>query len=188
MVDLAVRHRFTVDEFHRMGEAGILAEDDRVELIDGEIVEMTPIGSRHSTCVRRLDRWLQKLVGDGAVVSAQQPLTLANDGEPLPDVALLRPRVDEYADSHPTGADALLVIEVADSSVLFDRNAKSRLYAAGGVPEYWLIDLTRNSVVVFRDAENGRYTDERDYRQGESWISPALGGRMVMVDEVIATR
>jgi len=186
MVDLAIRHRFTVDEFHRMGEAGILSEDDRVELIYGEIVEMTPIGSRHATCVRRLDRWLQTLVGEEALVSAQQPLTLANDGEPIPDVALLRPRADEYSHSHPTGPDALLVIEVADSSVLYDRNAKSRLYAGGGVPEYWVVDLTRNAVTVFLDPENGGYTDERDYRRGESWVSPALGGRTIAVDDLVA--
>ncbi|HEX8246191.1 MAG TPA: Uma2 family endonuclease [Longimicrobium sp.] len=188
MVDLAIRHRFTVDEFHRMGEAGILSEDDRVELINGEIVEMTPIGSRHASCVRRLDRWLQRLVGDEALVSAQQPLTLSNDGELIPDVALLRPRSDDYSDSHPMGSDALLVIEVADSSVLFDRNAKSRLYAEGGVPEYWVADLTRNSVAVFRDPENGQYTEERDHRRGESWVSPALRGRTISVDDVLAAR
>ena len=186
MVDLAIRHRFTVDEFHRMGEAGILSEDDRVELINGEIVEMPPIGSRHATCVRRLDKWLQKLVGDDAVVSAQQPLTLANDGEPIPDVALLRRRPDDYVDSHPTGSDALLVIEVADSSVLFDRNSKSRLYAGGGVPEYWVVDLTRNSVAVFQNSENGRYTEEHDFRHGQSWSSPALGGRTVAVADLLA--
>jgi Uma2 family endonuclease len=186
MVDLAIRHRFTVDEFHRMGEAGILSEDDRVELINGEIVEMTPIGSRHATCVRRLDRWLHRLVGEEAVVSAQQPLALANDGEPIPDIALLRPRDDEYAEAHPTGTDALLVIEVADSSVLYDRNAKSRLYAASGVPEYWVVDLTRNAVVVFQDARNGQYADERDYRRGEAWKSPALGGRTITVDDLLA--
>ncbi|MFL5539550.1 MAG: Uma2 family endonuclease, partial [Longimicrobiaceae bacterium] len=121
-VDLAIRHRFTVDEFHRMGEVGIFSEDDRVELINGEIVEMTPIGSQHAACVRKLDRWLQRLMGDEALVSAQLPILLGHDGEPIPDVTVLRPRSDGYSESHPTPADTLLVVEVADSSVMFDRN------------------------------------------------------------------
>lgn len=186
MVELAVRHRFTVDEFHRMGEAGIISENDRVELVNGEIVEMTPIGSRHARCVRRLDRWLQRLVGDEAVVSAQQPLTLANDGEPIPDIALLRPRADDYGESHPTGPDALLVIEVADSSVLFDRNSKRRLYAGGGVPEYWVVDLTRNTIAVFSGLRGGEYTAEHNYQRGESWMSPGLGGRTITAADVLA--
>src|SRR5687767_10570058 len=137
-VDFAPRHRFTVDEFHRMGEVGLFSEDDRVELIDGEIFQMTPIGSRHARCVRDLDDWLHEMVAGEALVSAQQPLKLDYDGEPIPDVVLLRPRPDRYGDSHPTSADALLVIEVADSSVLLDRNVKSRSYARAGVPEYWV--------------------------------------------------
>lgn len=184
-VDFAPRHRFTVDEFHRMGEVGIFSEDDRVELINGEIIEMTPIGSRHSRCVRSIDRWLQKLLGDEAVVSAQQPLKLANDGEPIPDVAVLNPRADEYGDSHPTGADALLVIEVADTSALYDRNSKRDLYVGGGVPEYWVVDLNAGSVAVFRAPEGGTFTEYREYRRGESWVSQGLGGRSVSADEVL---
>lgn len=186
MVELAVRHRFTVDEFHRMGEVGIFSEDDRVELIHGEIVEMTPIGSRHAKCVRHLDQWLQRFLGDEVIVSAQQPLTLANDGEPIPDVALLRPRADGYGDSHPAGSDALLVIEVADSTVLFDRNSKRRLYADGGVREYWVVDLTRNTIAVFGALVDGKYTEEHEYRRGDSWVSPGLGGRSVSADDVLA--
>lgn len=184
-VDFAPRHRFTVDEFHRMGEVGILTDNDRVELINGEIVEMTPIGSRHARCVRRLDRWLQRLLGDEALVSAQQPLKLANDGEPLPDVAVLRPRADEYGGSHPTGHDALLVVEVADTSALYDRNTKRDLYLGGGVAEYWVVDLKAGSVAVFSAPEGDRYTEQREYRRGESWESPALGGRTVSASDVL---
>jgi Uma2 family endonuclease len=184
-VDLAIRHRFTVDEFHRMGEVGIFSEDDRVELINGEIVEMTPIGSQHAACVRKLDRWLQFLVGDDALVSTQLPITIEDDGEPIPDVAVLRPRTDNYSESHPTPADTLLVVEVSDSTVLFDRNVKRRLYAGAGIPEYWVVDLPRNCVAVFDACANGQYTQERDYRLGESWTSPALGGRMITTEQVL---
>ncbi|MFL5383775.1 MAG: Uma2 family endonuclease [Longimicrobiaceae bacterium] len=184
-VDLAIRHRFTVDEFHRMGEVGIFSEDDRVELINGEIVEMTPIGSQHAACVRKLDRWLQFLVGDDALVSTQLPIIIEDDGEPIPDVAVLRPRTDSYAESHPTPADILLVVEVSDSTVLFDRNVKRRLYAGAGIPEYWVVDLPRNCVAVFGELVDGRYTQERDYRLGEAWTSPALGGRTVSTEQVL---
>jgi len=184
-VDFAPRYRFTVDEFHRMGEVGIFSEDDRVELINGEIVQMAPIGPQHADCVRKLDRWLQRLLGEEALVSAQQPLKLDNDGEPVPDIAILRPRAEGYGESHPTGPDALLVIEVADSSVLFDRNVKSAMYAGGGVPEYWIVDLTRNCVTVFGAAANSRYTTERDYRTGESWASSALGDRIITTEQVL---
>ena len=184
-VDLAIRHRFTVDEFHRMGEVGIFSEDDRVELINGEIVEMTPIGSQHAACVRKLDRWLQRLMGDDALVSAQLPILLGADGEPIPDVAVLRPRPDGYSESHPTPTDTLLVVEVADSSVLFDRNVKRRIYAGAGIPEYWVVDLPRNCVAVFSACTNGQYAQERDYRLGESWVSPALGGRTITTEQVL---
>lgn len=187
-VDLAPRHRFSVEEFHRMGEAGIFSEDDRVELIHGEIIEMTPIGSRHARCVRRLDRWLQRLLGDEAMVSAQQPLKLANDGEPMPDIAVLKPRADEYGESHPTGPDALLVIEVADTSALYDRNTKRDLYAGGGVPEYWVVDLKAGAVAVFHTLEGTRYAEQREYRRDETWVSPALGGRSVSVEDVLVPR
>lgn len=183
-VDFAPRHRFTVDEFHRMGEVGIFSEDDRVELINGEIIEMTPIGSRHSRCVRRIDRWLQKMLGDEAVVSAQQPLKLANDGEPIPDIAVLKPRADEYGDSHPMGPDALLVIEVADTSALYDRNTKRDLYVGGGVPEYWVVDLRAGSVTVFGAPDGGRYTEQQEYRRGECWPSSALGGHTVCAEQL----
>jgi Uma2 family endonuclease len=185
MVDLAIRHRFTVEEFHRMGEAGILPEGDRLELVNGEIVEMTPIGSAHATCVRDLDEWLQALLRGEAVVSSQQPLTVEFDGEPIPDITILRLRADRYRRAHPTSADALLVIEVADSSVLYDRNVKSRMYARAGIPEYWVVDLPRGRVAVFRSPEGGEYQEVHEYGRGESWWSEGLGSREVMTDLVL---
>jgi len=184
-VDFATRHRFTVDEFHRMGEAGILSNGERLELINGEIVEMTPIGSAHAACVRDLDEWLQPTLRGEAVVSAQQPLIVEFDGEPVPDITILRPRPDRYRQSHPTSADALLVIEVADSSVLYDRNVKSRMYARASVPEYWVVDLPRARVAVFQSPEGGEYRELREYGRGESWRSAGLGGREVTADLVL---
>jgi Uma2 family endonuclease len=184
-IDLVARHRFTVDEYHRMGEAGVFAEDARVELINGEIVEMTPIGSRHAALVRRLDRWLQRWIGEELLVSAQQPIRIESDGEPVPDIAVLRSREDDYVGAHPTGADTLVVIEVADTSAMYDRNVKRRLYADGGVPEYWVIDLPRQSVAVFQSPRDGDYTEFHEYRRDESWVSPGLGGREVSASTVL---
>jgi Uma2 family endonuclease len=184
-VDFAPRHRFTVDEFHRMGEAGILSDADRVELINGEIVEMAPIGYGHAGCVRDLDAWLQVTLRGEAVVSQQQPLKVDHDGEPIPDIVILRPRKDRYRGDHPTSADALLIIEVADTSVFFDRNVKSRMYALAGVPEYWVVDLPRSSVVVFEAPDRGEYREQREYRRGDSWQSPGIGGREISTDLIL---
>lgn len=184
-IDLVARYHFTVDEYHRMGEAGVFAEGARVELINGEIVEMTPIGSRHAALVRSLDHWLQLWIGGELLVSAQQPVRIESDGEPVPDIAILRPREDGYSTSHPTGTDTRVVIEVADSSAMYDRNVKRRLYADGGVPEYWVIDLPRQSVAVFQSPRDGDFTEFHEYRGDESWISPGLGDREVTAATVL---
>jgi len=119
-----VRHRFTVEEYHRMGQAGILSEDDRVELIEGEIVEMAPVGSRHAACVKRLNALLSRRAGGRALVSVQDPIRLGEHSEPQPDLALLKPREDFYAAAHPGPEDVLLVIEVAETSLEYDREVK----------------------------------------------------------------
>ncbi len=111
------RHRFNVADYHRMGEAGILNEDDRVELIDGEIIEMTPIGSPHGGRVKQLNYLLTRAVGEEAIIAAQDPVILGDRSEPEPDLALLRPRADFYKESHPQPDDVLLLIEVADTSL-----------------------------------------------------------------------
>ncbi len=162
-----LRRRFTVVEYHRMGEAGILREDDRVELIDGEIVQMTPIGSRHAACVKRLNQLFARAVGDQAVVSVQDPIAIPPESEPQPDLALLRPRADFYASGHPGPADVLLVVEVADTSAPFDRGVKIPLYARAGIPEVWLVDLITDTVEVHRRSSGGRFADvQRHGRAG----------------------
>ncbi len=142
----AIPHRFTVDDYHRMAADGILAPGQRVELIQGEVVEMTPIGSRHAAVVNQLNRLLGRAVGDRAIVSVQNPIRLSIHDEPEPDLALLKPRRDGYSEALPSPGDALLVIEVADTSLRYDLDSKLPLYARAGTPEAWLVDLVNNVI------------------------------------------
>jgi Uma2 family endonuclease len=183
-VHFAQHHRFTVDDLERMVEAGILKADDRVELIDGEIIEMTPVGSRHAACVRRLNAVLGRLLRGGEILSVQDPLRLEGVLQPLPDIAVLRPRDDFYAESHPTAGDTFFVVEVADSSVMYDRNVKAVRYARAGIPEYWLVDLTRSEVVFHTHPAGDRYQDVVTLRRGASIRSTTIPGLDVRVDEI----
>lgn len=156
------RRRFTLEEYHRMGEAGILDEDERVELIDGEIVEMTPIGPGHASIVARLNHVFAARLGDRALIWAQNPVTFRRQRSELqPDIVLLPPRPDFYRSGHPEPADTLLVIEVMDSSVARDRRVKLPIYARSGVREVWLIDVTGENVEVCRDPTARGYLDRR---------------------------
>ena len=153
-----LRHRcFSVADFHRMGEAGILGEDERLELIEGEIIEMTPIGSPHGGRVNQLNRLLTQAVGERAVVAIQNPVVLGEHSEPEPDLALLRPRADFYTSSHPQAADVLLLIEVADSSLASDRDIKVPLYARHGIPEAWIVAIGERRVLRFARPDQGAY-------------------------------
>lgn len=172
--------RFTVEDYHRLGEAGILGEDERVELIEGEIVDMTPIGSHHAGSVKRVVAFLRSRVGSDVVLSVQDPLYLREDLEPQPDVMLLRYREDYYSLSHPASEDVLLLVEVADSSIAYDRMEKADLYAAHGVPEYWLVDLTKQAVLVHTAPSALGYRSVETRRREETWNStmlPALSVR-----------
>ncbi|MBI3979408.1 MAG: Uma2 family endonuclease [Chloroflexi bacterium] len=155
-----MRWRFTVAEYHQMAEAGILGEDDRVELIDGEVIKMTPIGSRHAACVARLTWHFGHLLGSAAIVWVQNPVYLDEYAELEPDVALLRPRPDFYASRHPTPGDVLLIVEVAQTSAEFDRRVKVPHYARSGIPEVWLADLDQQTVTVYRDPSPSGYRTE----------------------------
>lgn len=155
--------RFTVDEYYRMGEAGIFGEDDRVELIDGQIYVMSPIGSEHATCVRRLTRFFIREAEPQALVSAQHPIRLDNASEPEPDLALLHPREDDYATRHPRPRDVFLLVEVAETSLSFDQEVKRPLYAEAGIPEYWIVDLEADTIHVYRDPSDDRYTAHDTY-------------------------
>ena len=135
------RRRFTAEEFHRMGEAGIFQEGDRVELIDGDVVMMSAIGPRHVYYVNRLNQVLVRAVGELGLISPQNPVGVERRSEPQPDVVVLRARGREYLAALPAKDDALLVVEVSDSSLEYDRTVKMPLYAAAGIPESWLLDV-----------------------------------------------
>jgi Uma2 family endonuclease len=162
--DLPRRHRLTVEEYNRMGEAGIFHPEARTELIDGEIIDMAPPGSRHAGTVNQLDSLLQAVVGPNAIVLVQNPIWLGRYSEPQPDLALAKPRRNFYRSAHPQPDDLLLVVEVADSSLRFDRDVKAALYARHVVPEVWLIDVRAKRLARYRNPASGVYeqVDEPD--------------------------
>jgi Uma2 family endonuclease len=151
------RKRFTVDEYYRMADVGILAAGDRVELIDGEIIQMNPIGTRHLGCVNATNAVFFDAFQGRAVISGQNPVQLSDFTEPQPDIVLLKPRNDFYRGKHPEAADALLVVEVSDTTLGYDRDVKLSHYAAAGVPEVWIEDLNGDRILVFRDPVHAVY-------------------------------
>ena len=153
------RRLFTIEEYHRMAETGILQPHDRVELIDGEILEMSPIGSRHMACVNNLTRLFVLGLGTRGVVSPRNPVQIPRYSEPEPDLAVLRAR--SYKTLAPTTEDVLLLVEVAETSLRFDRTVKLALYARAGILEYWLADATAETVTVYRQPAGDTYTDVR---------------------------
>jgi Uma2 family endonuclease len=171
MSTLLIRHRFTTDEYHQMARAGVLRDDDRVELIEGEIVDMTPIGPRHVAVVNRLTQALTRACGDRAIVQIQASIRLGPHSEPQPDAVLLRPRPDFYETAVPGPENVLLLIEVADTSLPYDRQVKLGLYARAGILEVWLVDLVRNEVEVHREPTPEGYRREETFGPG-SRLSP----------------
>lgn len=151
------RRRWTVDEYERMARTGVLHPDDRVELLEGEIVAMTPIGPTHASIVDRLNRLFVRLAGDRAIVRVQHPLRIAPHSEPEPDLVIAHPRDDFFASGHPTPAEVFLAVEVADSSLSFDRAVKVPLYARAGVPVVWLVDVQGRAVHVHAEPAGGTY-------------------------------
>lgn len=168
------RKLFTVDEYHNMIDAGILTEDDRLELLGGEIVEMSPIGSRHAATVKRLNQLFSKQYSGKAIISVQDPIQTDIFTEPEPDLALLKPRADFYAGSHPEPGDVLLVVEVAETSVYSDREVKIPLYAKAGIREVWLVALAEQYVEVHTNpiSERSEYGSVIRLVPGQS-VSPA---------------
>ena len=165
-----LRGPFTVESYQRLAELGVLREDDRVELIAGQVVRMTPIGDRHASCVRRLHDLLAREILDVAIVDVQNPVVLGAHDVPQPDVAVLTRRGDRYP-QHPRAPDILLVIEVADSSLAYDRDVKIPRYARAGIPEVWLVDLTADRIEVYRQPVAETYADVRAASRGAG-LSP----------------
>ncbi len=168
------RHRFTVDEYYRMARAGVFGEDDRMELIEGGLVDMSPIGPEHAGATSFLNHALLERLRDKALVRVQLPLRIDETSEPEPDLVLVRPREDYYRSDHPRPDDVLLLIEVSETSRDYDRRVKLPLYARAGIPEVWLADLVENAVEVHRRPRDGRYEELRTYRSGESLRCEAL--------------
>lgn len=182
---LYTRRRFSVAEYDRLAEVGILTEDDRVELIDGEIIDMSPIGRWHASTMVRLTAIFVRVAGDSALVSVQNPLRLSEDSEPRPDLMLLRPKPDFYASGHPKPEDVFLLVEVTDSSAEYDREVKLPRYAQAGIAEVWLFGSENGAITVYRDPSPEGYRTVAVRRRGE-WLSPvALPGRELAVAELL---
>jgi Uma2 family endonuclease len=181
-------HLFTVDDYYRMAEAGIFHEDDRVELIRGEIVEMTPIGSVHASVVDVLNSLLGRaLTREQAIVRVQNPARLDQRSEPQPDIMLLRPRSDFYRSGHPGPSEVLLLIEVSDTSLAYDRSVKLSLYAQAGIAEVWIIDIEAETVEVNRDPESGSYAIHSVVARRASVSPQAFPEIRLSVDEILGT-
>ncbi len=179
------RKLFTVTEYHQMIDTGVIKQDDRVELLNGEILEMSPIGPRHAACVKRMNSLLTEKMRRRAVVSVQDPITVSDYSELEPDLALLNPRNDFYASAHPTSVDVQLIIEVADSTVETDRRNKIPMYAFAGIPEVWLIDLVKDIIEVHSNPHKGIYQEVRIIQRGQKIISSSLPQLKLKADEVL---
>jgi Uma2 family endonuclease len=163
-----VTYRFTVQDYHRMAEVGIFHEDDRLELLEGEIVEMPPLGPGHAGGVKRLMNSFLPSQSEGkAIISVQDPIRLGKHSEPLPDLALLKPCPDFYAREHPSPEDVFIVVEVMDNSASYDREVKIPLYARFGIPETWLVDVEQGLIEVYREPSLEGYRQVRTLRRGE---------------------
>lgn len=178
------KHLISAEEYLRMAEGGVFAPDARLELIEGEIIEMAPIGGPHMARVNKLNRLFVERTGDRAIVSVQNPLVIADRSVPQPDLALLRPRADEYAGSLPTVQDVLLVVEVADSTLTFDLRTKMPLYARCGIAEAWVVDVSGRVVHAFREAGPTGYRASLAVKPGESLACAGLPEARIEVAEL----
>lgn len=183
---LAAKKRgFTVGDYYHLAEVGILDEDDRVELIDGEIVLMSPINVPHAYCVKAFNREFHIQASEQAIISVQDPIHLSDDSEPQPDVVLLRPRDDMYASAHPTPEDILLLVEVADSTIDKDRNKKLPRYAKAGIPEVWIASMPDDWVERYRSPGPDGYGEVRQFVRGETISPELLPNVRLSVDDIL---
>jgi Uma2 family endonuclease len=179
------KHWITADEFEQMGRAGIFSPDARLELLEGVIYQMSPIGSPHAACVKFLSALLNRLFNGKHIVGTQDPIRLDDFSEPQPDITLLRWRDDFYRHAHPTPADVLLVIEVADSTVESDRSYKMPLYAKAGIKEAWLVNLPDERIELYAEPADGAYQIKREFKRGEEAQSHGLSDLRVNAAEVL---
>ncbi|MBW4497300.1 MAG: Uma2 family endonuclease [Oscillatoria princeps RMCB-10] len=180
-----LRRLFTVREYQQMVEAGIFTDEDRVELIKGEIVKMSPIGRRHAACVGRLNRLFTLRLAGEALVWPQNPVELDDYSQPQPDLTLLQPREDFYESGHPKPGDIFLIVEVADTTVEADRQVKIPLYASAGIPEVWLVDINEGCMEVHRHPSGEGYGEVLKCRRGESAVVGAFADVSFTMNEVL---
>jgi Uma2 family endonuclease len=178
-------HHFSVEDYYRMAEAGILPPDARVELIEGAIHDMSPIGPLHSGVTGRLNRLFILRARGRWLVSTQSPVGLDQHSEPEPDIVLVKPAPDEYVSHHPVPDDVLLLIEVADSSLDFDRNKKIPIYARAGIPEVWIVNLQESVIEVHRDPHFANYGQKTVARLGDKISPAAFSDTVVDVAELL---
>lgn len=185
MVFQVARRRFTADEFRAMARAGILDPEERVELIEGEIVEMSPINEPHASATDRLTQLFVLLFHTGAIVRVHGPVGLDRHSQPQPDLMLLRPRQDFYRGSHPAPEDVLLIVEVSDTTLAYDRRVKAPLYSRIGIAEHWRVELGSDRIVVHRDPGPDGYRSVRIARRGESIAPLAFPDRALAVNDLL---
>ena len=178
------RHRFTVAEYERMGKVGIFSEDERVELVCGEIIQMSPIGERHAACVDALAEALRDRLGRSVIIRVQSPVRLDEHSQPQPDITLLKRRDDFYRHSHPSPEDILLVIEVSDKTLKYDQKIKVPLYARVGIPETWLVNLPEERIKAYAEPAEGAYQTISSYARGEEVQSRSLAAPRLGVSEI----
>ena len=179
------RRKFTVKEYDLMVEAGILKNDDKVELIAGEIIQIAHKGLSHASCLRRLDRIFNKLLYSQVIVDTQIPIQLNDESEPEPDLILLKLRDDFYEEKHPQPEDIFLLVEVADSTIKYDREIKIPLYAENGIYEVWLIDINQQLVEVYRQAKGNSYLDVQQFFRGDILTIEAFDGINLTVEQIL---
>jgi len=179
------RKLFTTDEYHQMITAGVFDEDDRIELIEGELYEMSPIGPRHAAAVNRLARILQIQIAASAIVSVQNPIELSSFSEPQPDLTVLKWRDDFYSQSHPSPSDVLIAIEVSDTTQDRDRGFKIPVYARAGLGEAWLVDLFNDCIEIYSAPANGKYQDKKIIRRGHPVVSQAAPQLQLSADDIL---
>ena len=180
-----LKRKFTIEQYHKMAESGILTEDDRVELIRGEIVEMSPIGRRHAACVRRLVKLFSEKLSQRAIVDTPNPVELSDRSEPQPDVTLLQPHLDFYEAGRPQPEDIFLLVEVADTTVETDRNVKIPLDAEGGISEVWLVDINEQCVEIYREPISTGYQNVQKSQRDQTLSIQAFPDIDITVDEVL---
>lgn len=180
-----LRKKFTVGQYDQMIESGILTDRDRVELLQGEIIEMSPVGRQHAACVDRLNELFVLALSTRAIVRVQSPVRLSNNSEPQPDVAILRRRPDFYVEGHPRPEDIFALVEVSDTTVEFDRTVKVPLYAQEYIPEVWIVDLNAQAAQVYREPSSSGYQQVQSFRRGQSLMFQAFTTIQFSIEQVL---